>query len=147
MKNFFHCICILLSFAFFLTACQSQSEKTIGPREKITVAYTTSFSAILVPLAFAKGFFAEEGLDAQPQPYAFGKVALDSVLNGKADLATVADTPIMFAVLDNQKIAILAAIQTSAYSHGRPRSTRPMTECLKTDFLMATKSMVEIRLL
>jgi len=64
-------------------------DKQAGPREKITFAYTTAPDAVLVQIAFAKGFFAEEGLDATPQPHAFGKLALESVMEGKADLATV----------------------------------------------------------
>jgi ABC-type nitrate/sulfonate/bicarbonate transport systems, periplasmic components len=94
-----------------LTGCQP--EKQAGPPEKVTIAYSTSFSAILVHIAFTKGYFGEEGLDATPQRHAFGKEALQAVLDGKADLATVADTPIMFAVMNGKKISILAVIQTT----------------------------------
>jgi NitT/TauT family transport system substrate-binding protein len=69
--------------------------------------------AILTCIAFAKGYFSEEGLDATPQPQAFGQRALNAVIEGKADLGTVADTPIMFAVMNGKKITILAVIQTS----------------------------------
>jgi sulfonate transport system substrate-binding protein len=94
-----------------LTGCQP--EKQAGSPEKVTIAYSTSFSAILVHIAFTKGYFGEEGLDATPQRHAFGKEALQAVLDGKADLATVADTPIMFAVMNGKKISILAVIQTT----------------------------------
>jgi NitT/TauT family transport system substrate-binding protein len=55
----------------------------------------------------------EESLDATPPPQAFGQRALNAVIEGKADLGTVADTPIMFAVMSGKKVAILAVIQTS----------------------------------
>lgn len=97
---------------FCLLSC-NKVEKIAGPREKITIAYSTSSNAILMYIAFAKGFLAEEGLDATPQPHAFGKLALNAVLEGKADLATVADTPIVFAVMNGKKITTLAVIQTS----------------------------------
>jgi len=71
-----------------------------------------------VHIAFAKGLFKEEGLDATPQPHAFGKPALQAVLEGKADIATAADTPIMFAVMDGRKIVILAVIQTADRNEG-----------------------------
>jgi ABC-type nitrate/sulfonate/bicarbonate transport system substrate-binding protein len=84
-----------------------------GPREKITIAYTTAPDAVLVQIAFAKRFFAEEGLDAAPQPHAFGKLALESLLKGKADLATVGDTPFVFAVMNGRKVSAVAAILAS----------------------------------
>ena len=88
-------------------------DKQAGLREKITFAYTTAPDAVLVHIAFAKGFFAEEGLDATPQPHAFGKLALVSVMEGKADLATVGDTPFVFAVMNGRKITTFATILTS----------------------------------
>ncbi len=89
------------------------SQKKTGPREKITIAYSTASNAILVYIAFANDYFAEEGLDATPQPHAFGKLALNAVIEGKADLATAADTPFVFAVMNGKKIATIASIQTS----------------------------------
>ncbi len=95
------------------TGC-GPSQKQTGPPEKVTIAYSTAFNAALVHIAFAKGYFKEEGLEATPQPHAYGKAALQAVIEGKADLATVADTPIMFAIMDGKKIAIVATIQTSS---------------------------------
>ena len=117
MKNFFCCLCIFLSCALSLTACQKQ-EKPAGPPEKITIAYATNFMPGLVHIAFAKGLFKEEGLNATPQPHAFGKPALHAMLEGKADIATAADTPIMFAAMEGRKIAILAMIETSGRNLG-----------------------------
>lgn len=98
--------------AFFPLACKPP-QKQAGPREKITIAYSTMPNAVLVYIAFAKGFFVEEGLDATPQPHAFGKLALNAVLEGKADLATVGATPFVIAVMNGKKIATMATIQTS----------------------------------
>jgi sulfonate transport system substrate-binding protein len=98
----------LLLIAF--TACQQKSQDLI---EEITFAYTTSTSAILAHIALKKGYFTEEGLKVIPQPHSSGKSALNAVIEGKADFATVADTPIMFAVASGKKISIIAEIQTS----------------------------------
>src|SRR4030042_773195 len=95
--------------AFSAAGCQQQT----GPPEKITIAYTTASNGFLTDIAFVKGYFTEAGLDATPQPHAFGKIALNAVIEGKADLGTVADTPIMFAVMAGRKITVLAVIQTS----------------------------------
>lgn len=117
-KVFFYCLCIILSCTLSLTACQEQPEKPAGPPEKITIAYTNNLNPVLVHIAFAKGYFKEEGLEATPQLHAFGKPALQSMLEGNADIATAADTPIMFAVMDGRKIAILAVIETADRSDG-----------------------------
>jgi len=96
----------------FCTSCEKQP-KVSGPPEKITIAYSTAANAILVYIAFAKGYFAEEGLDATPQPHPFGKLALNAVVEGKADLATVADTPIVLAVMNGKLITTISVIQTA----------------------------------
>jgi ABC-type nitrate/sulfonate/bicarbonate transport system substrate-binding protein len=93
------------------TGCRPWKQN--GTKETIIIAHTTSANGILTDIAFVNGYYAEQGLDVKPQPHAFGKLALQSVLEGKADLATVADTPIMFAAMENKKVAILAVIQTS----------------------------------
>lgn len=110
-------IIFLLTLTGMTASCR-KPEKSAGPPEKVTIAYSTAFTAALVHIAFAKDFFTEEGLAATPQPHAFGKMALDAVIEGKADLATAADTPVMFAVMGGRKIAILAVIQTSDMDTG-----------------------------
>jgi len=94
-------------------ACQKEPQQQAGPSEKITIAYSTAYNALLVQIALAKGYFSEEGLDAAAQPHAFGKPALQAVIEGKADFATVGDTPIMFAVMAGKRITTLASIQTA----------------------------------
>jgi ABC-type nitrate/sulfonate/bicarbonate transport system substrate-binding protein len=103
---------ILAVIAWSTGGCKPPA-KHAGPREKITIAYSTGPGPCLVHIAFAKGYFAEEGLDATPQPHAFGKLTLDAVNAGKADLATVADTPFVLAVMDGKKITTLAVIGSS----------------------------------
>ncbi len=87
--------------------------KQAGPRKKITFAYTTSPNVALVHIAFKNGYFAEEGLDATPQSHTFGKLALDAVNEGKADLATVGDTPFVFSVMNGRRITAVAVIGSS----------------------------------
>lgn len=94
-----------------VTGCQPQKQE--GPPEKVTIAYSTAGNAILMNIAFSKDYLAKEGLDATPQPHAFGKPALQALIDGKADIATVGDTPIVFAVMGGKKIMTLALIQSS----------------------------------
>lgn len=107
-------LCIAL-----LMACDNPSSRTEGQTgaqasRKITVAFTTQPQSTLVHVALNQGYFSNEGLDVQPLIYSFGKAALQSVLDGKADLATVAETPFMFSVLSGDRIFVIANIESSS---------------------------------
>ncbi|KAF0159424.1 MAG: NitT/TauT family transport system substrate-binding protein [Syntrophaceae bacterium] len=104
---------LIPAIAFITLTVNGCQQKPASPPEKITIAYATIFNPTLVHIALMKNYFKEEGLDATPQSHAFGKPALQAVIEGKADIATVGDTPIVFAVLGGKKINILTGIQTS----------------------------------
>jgi sulfonate transport system substrate-binding protein len=106
---------LLIGFAVIVCSgvgCQPP-QKQAGPPEKVTIAHATAPNSAIVHIAFVKGYFTEEGLEATPQPYVYGKQTLDAVIEGKADLGTVSDTPIMFAIMGGRKIMVLSVIQTS----------------------------------
>jgi ABC-type nitrate/sulfonate/bicarbonate transport system substrate-binding protein len=104
-------LAVLAVIICFATGCRPQ--KQTGSPKKITIAYSTASNAMLMYIAFAKDYFAQEGLNADPQPHDFGKPALQAVIDGKADIATVGDTPIVLAVMNGKKIMTLAVIQTA----------------------------------
>jgi NitT/TauT family transport system substrate-binding protein len=106
-------IAVLTAMALIALTVSGCQQKQASPPEKITIAYSTAPNAILMAIALAKDYFKEEGLDVTPQPHAFGKPALQSVIEGKADIATVGDTPVVFGVMNGNKIMVLAVIQTS----------------------------------
>jgi len=67
----------LTTFALIaLTVNGCQPQKPAGPLEKITLAYSTTTNAIFVYIAFAQGYFTEEGLDATSHQHVFGEEAL-----------------------------------------------------------------------
>jgi NitT/TauT family transport system substrate-binding protein len=81
------------------------------PPEPVTMAINARYAGTgLVFIAQTKGYFAQAGLHVTLQPYTTGKVALDMALEGRAELATVADIPIMFAVTKRQPVSIVATI-------------------------------------
>jgi len=109
---------LALVFILPLMSCQPSSPENAAPRgteklQKITVAYTFQPQSTLVHVAMANRYFAEEGLDAQPLMHTYGKAALQSVLENKADFATVAETPVMFSALKGEKIVVIANIESS----------------------------------
>jgi len=84
-----------------------------GPPEPMTIAANTRYAGTgLVFIAQVKGYFAHEGLNVTLQPYITGKDALDAALEGRAELATVADIPIMFAAMKGHPVSIVATIFT-----------------------------------
>jgi ABC-type nitrate/sulfonate/bicarbonate transport system substrate-binding protein len=87
-------VSVLLCILF--TGCRETPQVPAGPREKVVIDLALP-QAFLVQLAFTKGYFANEGLDATLRLQTSGKAALQGVLAGKADLATVSETPIVFA--------------------------------------------------
>jgi ABC-type nitrate/sulfonate/bicarbonate transport system substrate-binding protein len=101
-----------------LAACQQSAPPNTAPHQKITVAYTTQPQSTLIHVAAAKGYFAEQGLDIQPLIHTYGKAALQSVIDNKADFATVAETPVMFNILKGEKIFVVANIEASPANNG-----------------------------
>lgn len=88
--------------------------KPVGPPEKVTIAYSATTDSVLAEVAQMQGYYLQEGLEAIPHLHPYGKPALREVLDGKADFATVAETPFMFAVMNGEKISIIATIQTTS---------------------------------
>lgn len=84
----------------------------IGPATgvKVTIALPNQISSAPVIVALAQGLFQQERVDVVTQPFQLGKDALNAVFEGKADLAVVADTPLMFALLNGADIAMVAGI-------------------------------------
>jgi sulfonate transport system substrate-binding protein len=106
---------IILAVLFILSVgCKKKAEqKPSGPLEKVSIAYTSNSTSLLIHIALKKGFFREEGLEVSPMMYSVGKAALNAVLEGKADIGAATETPTMFAITKGSKIYITAIIETS----------------------------------
>lgn len=83
------------------------------PVSKVTIAFPTLVMAAPLMVADAQGLFQKAHVEVIPQRFVLGKDALKSVLDGKADLAIVADTPFMFALMNGSDIGIVAGISQS----------------------------------
>jgi NitT/TauT family transport system substrate-binding protein len=82
----------------------------------ITIASSMNFQGGLMHLAVGRGLLGAHGLDATVQPHAFGKLALEAMLRGQADVATVAETPVVLAALRGEPLAVIATIATATRS-------------------------------
>ena len=96
-----------------LLACSRTDQKSAGHAEKVTIAYANPPYTVLIDIAQAQGYFRQDGLEVVPQLYSYGKPTLEALLAGKADFATIGETPFMFAVMKGEKISVIATIQTS----------------------------------
>src|SRR5690606_14106178 len=67
----------------------------------------------LLYIAYSKTFFVSQGYNITLSPYAAGKDALDALLTGKVDLATVSNTPIVKRALEGKAFKIIATIGVS----------------------------------
>jgi sulfonate transport system substrate-binding protein len=96
-----------------LFACDRTKQESVSPTEQATIAYSISYHSLLAKVAQVKGYFQQEGLEVTPYLYPYGKRALEEMLAGNADFATVAETPVMFAILNGADISIIATIHTT----------------------------------
>lgn len=108
---------LLLLLATSLLACSpSKNNETTAPAkpadQQLRVCSGTSYS-ILLAIADQKGFFAQEGLLVEMQPYALGRNAMEGMLAGKCDLATSADTPVADYGMMRDDLRVVAGIATS----------------------------------
>ncbi len=116
-KGYFLWAALALLLLAVVLGCQKVRSKTGFPLPKITVAYTTQPQSTLVHVAVVKGYFIEEGLEVQPQLHTYGKAALRSMLDQKADFATVAETPVMFGLLQGEQFFVIANIEASTQNN------------------------------
>src|SRR5512133_2836274 len=87
-------------------ACTRTDQKPAGPPEKITLALATLPETALAQVAQSRGFYREVGLETTVHLHPYGKIALKEILEGTADFATVAETPVMFAIMNGEKISV-----------------------------------------
>ncbi|MFZ3285673.1 MAG: NrtA/SsuA/CpmA family ABC transporter substrate-binding protein, partial [Telluria sp.] len=76
----------------------------------VRLALPVQINSAPVFVGQAQGLFAKAGVSLHVQPFLLGKDALKAVIDGNADLAIVADTPFMFAVLGGNDVAAVASI-------------------------------------
>lgn len=90
-----------------------------GAAERVVIATNTDYvGSCPVLAAREQGYFANEGIDAVLQPHSSGKSAMEAVLQGRAQLGTVADIPVMFAGLYGRPVAVIASIFKAEKDHG-----------------------------
>ncbi len=96
---------------------RQDARKPAAVPQRVTIAYAKLPYAALAQIAQVKGYYDQEGLQVTPLVFTYGKLALEAVLKGDADCATVAETPAMLALMNGADLMLLATIQISKQSH------------------------------
>ncbi len=85
-----------------------------APAEPLTLAVAASAFSGPLWVADRRGFLADEGVQATLQRYPTGKLAMEAMLRGETEVATVAETPIMFAGLAGKPLRVIANFASSS---------------------------------
>lgn len=102
---------LILPASLQVAGCDRLPARTAeGEGRKIALAVTPWPGSAAVYIAQEKGYFREEGLEAILRSYPSGHQGLEAVLSGKADFATVGDTPIARAAIDGRQFSVIATI-------------------------------------
>ncbi|MDO8429760.1 MAG: NrtA/SsuA/CpmA family ABC transporter substrate-binding protein [bacterium] len=109
-------IIILAGFLAWYFLGQKQLEKYTGPVEKVTVAAYPDY-APFVYLAKEKGFFQEAGLDVDIKTFESGRLAMNALENGEADIATAADFVFVSDSFIKNDIRIFSTVTVSNNTH------------------------------
>lgn len=100
-------------------ALRPPADSEPGAVEAVTIATNTEYlGACPVMAAQSQGYFTRHKLSVKLQPHSSGKQALNAVLANQADMATVADIPIMFAGLSGIPVQVFGTIFRSSQDHG-----------------------------
>jgi NitT/TauT family transport system substrate-binding protein len=111
-------IVLVVAVAGFFAVSRRQPAPA-EPTEALTIATNMAYQGSgLVIIAQEKGYFAAEGLRVVLKPHTSGKAALDAVLTHKAEIATAGDTPIMFAAIAGERVALLATLFVARKDQG-----------------------------
>lgn len=102
---------LMALLAFGLAACGGDEG---GDAERITLARGFAVQGGLLDVALARGYFEDAGLDISFQVHTTGRDALNSVLEGQADVASAADTPIVHSAMRGERTFTIATIGTTA---------------------------------
>lgn len=98
---------VFLSGIAFLTEghCSVDNEKN-----HLVFSVQKSVYNSLIYIAIANGYWKDKGIDVKIKEFPVGRLCLESVLTGNADLAAVSDFPVALAGLNKQQFFIISTI-------------------------------------
>ena len=95
---------LLLAGALSLFASSSFAQ------DRVSIAWTPSADIPQIAQAIDKKLWAEQGLEVRIVPFPTGREALEALIGGQVDFASMAELPAVTAALRQQKFAVLARL-------------------------------------
>jgi len=90
-----------------------------GAPQRVVFATNTGYiGSCSIFAAQARGFFTQQGIDAAITSHSSGKSAMEAMLGGQADMATVAELQVMFSGLAERPVSVLATLFRGEKDHG-----------------------------
>ena len=102
--------------AWLALPCGCQERPAAVAPTPVVIAIASPLHAGLVEVAAGQGLFAQEGLAVTVVARATGPLALADLREGRADLATCAETVVVLAGFQGHPVSLLAAIASSTRS-------------------------------
>lgn len=98
--------------AVFSMALISATACSTGDTDEqtVSVAGGDQIGAAQFLVAEAEGLWKEEDIDAERQSYPSGRDALNALLGGQADVATIGDLPTVTAILGEQDLRVVSTL-------------------------------------
>lgn len=101
--------CLLLAMAGYVSFNKPATSTT----EHLTIADADQIVFSILYIADTQGYLKEKGLTVSYQRHSSGRNALQAVLDGNADIATVYQTPVVIAALNGAPVRILSTLHRS----------------------------------
>jgi len=101
--------CLLTGSGALLTGLAGCDRKP-QPPEKLRLAHAYQAAFGLLYVAEGAGLFKEEGLEVEFQRYSSGRDALTAVLDGKAEVGTPFDAPVVVDILKQKPLRVLCTM-------------------------------------
>jgi len=117
-------ILLLLLYLLLLSSCfndESEKLKHLGDTKEImrlTLADASQPVFSLVYIAEFNGYFKELGLEINYLKFSTGRDALNSLLGGRSDIATVFETPVVIQAFARQPMSVLGTLHRSERNTG-----------------------------
>jgi ABC-type nitrate/sulfonate/bicarbonate transport system substrate-binding protein len=106
-------VAIVTIFTDFKLPGKKELPKFEGPQEKLTIWFVKHPFTAPIAVAYVKGYFIDEGLDATLTPYLPHSSDLNVMLNSQTALASSAEPVVVKALINGKPLKVAAVISTS----------------------------------
>lgn len=101
------CFLLLASLVFFISSCAKQTENHVVLGQGMGILNAPIF------VTNNKNYWKEFGLKVEVKPFLTGRSALDSLIAGDLDIATIGDMPLVYGLFKHDNLRVIATTTLS----------------------------------